>query len=165
MDINRFDRMTKAIPTGTRRNAVRFLASLPAAGVLAGLLVQADQSASAKGSKAGAAGNRSKRRRRRDGGKKRGSKRASPPLTCDQACGATCQFCLTRADAPPLCAEKIESDCNRPCASDNDCLGGDVPSNRSYCATSITVLQTGQVVPPQCPTAGGKCTAASACIP
>ena len=88
-----------------------------------------------------------------------------PPPTCAQACSSDCQFCLTRADAPLLCVEQLESDCSRSCTSDNDCLVPSVPTNNAYCVTSIEFRNTGEVVPPQCPTPGGKCTRADACVP
>ena len=38
MDLGRFDALTKTLPSGTRRRAVRFLSVVPIAGVLASLL-------------------------------------------------------------------------------------------------------------------------------
>ncbi len=87
-------------------------------------------------------------------------RRCPRPPTCPGACASPCQFCLTRAAGPPLCAGQLEQNCALPCASDNDCLGTD---NRPYCVTTVVVLQTGQVANP-CQTTEGRCTGATPCM-
>jgi hypothetical protein len=89
-----------------------------------------------------------------------------PPLpSCAETCSNDCQFCLTLADGPLLCAERVQPNCDRSCTSDTDCLDPTTPTADAYCVISIEFRQTGEVVPPQCPTGGGKCSRATACVP
>jgi hypothetical protein len=114
MDATRFDIISRALRTPAGRRA---LLSLPLSGALAAIGVDAE----------------AKKRRKK-------KKKKPPRLSCQELCGFTCEMCMFRADAPPLCGSGSTS-CD-PCKSDNDCVG----STKPYCATHSENRTTGEVV-------------------
>jgi hypothetical protein len=130
MDSQRFDALARALtPTPTRRRLSQAVTGLALSGALASACD----------------------RRSANAGKRKQS--------CAQRCPEACPYCLTRADAPPLCAGGFVVDCDvRVCSSDNPCVGTTWP----YCVTraaSRGVGDLGKV----CPDGKGHCARPDPC--
>jgi hypothetical protein len=145
MDPMRFDTLARTLPSGTRRRAIRLLAVVPFAGVLASLLSDAETTL-ADGSGAGVGGNGGNRHRRRRNHRRNGDNKSGGR---NRKKGAEdCPDCICPPDARFAGVEACWTKAGVAVRGECDCawLAGDTadfPCQDAGCICMLTAEGTG----------------------